>query len=226
MVKSLKPFFHEIMSEVKLKLLIVMLLVLAFPLTGRAQATADEKIGSIRSREELIKQSPHLKLEGVVVLSVTFLESGEVGEVELVSGLSDALNQQAIASARKIKYEPARKNGVAASVTKKVEYTFFKPFEENDPELRSNAEFTKKPVPESPKGKKFNGIGGKVKLSLTLNANGKVQVDKIKSDLPKEFEDRARVAALKIKFNPAVAKDGREVTQIKEFEYEFKPEND
>jgi TonB family protein len=146
--------------------------------------------------------------------------------VEIVSGASDELNRMAIAAARKIKFDPARKDGVAVSVTKKVEYAFFTFYKENDPDLQANAEITRKPAPEYPEGNRFDGIDGKVQVTLNLLAGGKIEVDKIKSDLPPEFKDKARAAALKIKFKPAVAKNGRKVSQTKEIEYEFKSEND
>ena len=61
---------------------------------------------------------------------------------------------------------------------------------------------------------------------LTLYPNGNVEVSDVKSNLPKEFEEKAREAASKIKFKPAIHKDGKEVAQTKEVEYEFKPQKD
>lgn len=163
-------------------------------------------------------------IEGIVRLRVTFLASGEIGEIKVVSGLSKYLNEQAIAAARKIKFEPAKKNGIPYAVTKLVEYNFkLYPFKENDEELQKNAEITKMPAPKYPKE---SNLSGKVKLTLTLSPNGNVEVFDIKSDLPKEFEEKAREAASKIKFNPAIHKNGNAVSQSKEIEYEFNPQKD
>ena len=164
------------------------------------------------------------KVEGVVRLRVTFLASGKVGEVTVVSGLPNGLTEQAIEAARKIKFEPAKKDGVAYTVTKLVEYTFTLYYEENDDDLQKNAEITKMPAPKYPKGENLKGFSGKVKLTLTLFPNGNVEVSEVKSDLPKEFQENAREAASKIKFKPAIHKKGNKVTQTKEIEYEFKPQ--
>src|SRR5215204_5412612 len=49
-------------------------------------------------------------IEGSVRLKVTLLASGEVGSISVVNGLPDGLTEQAIAAARKIKFEPKRIN--------------------------------------------------------------------------------------------------------------------
>ncbi len=63
-------------------------------------------------------------VQGKVVLRVTFLASGGIGAIAVVSGLPNGLTEQAIAAARSIKFEPAKAAGVAVSVTKTIEYTF------------------------------------------------------------------------------------------------------
>jgi TonB family protein len=63
-------------------------------------------------------------VQGKVVLKVTFLASGEIGSIVTVAGLPGGLTEQAIAAARAIKFEPAKVNGVAVSITKTIEYTF------------------------------------------------------------------------------------------------------
>ena len=61
---------------------------------------------------------------GAVVLRVTFLASGEIGAVTTVSELPDGLTEQAVAAARAIRFEPAKRDGQNVSVTKTVEYQF------------------------------------------------------------------------------------------------------
>ncbi|MEP6900204.1 MAG: energy transducer TonB, partial [Actinomycetota bacterium] len=63
-------------------------------------------------------------VQGKVVLKVTFLASGGIGAISVVSGLPSGLTEQAIAAARSIKFEPAKAGGVAVAVTKTIEYTF------------------------------------------------------------------------------------------------------
>ncbi len=62
--------------------------------------------------------------QGKVVLRVKFLETGKIGEITVISGLTKAKTESAIEAARKIKFEPAMRNGVAYSVIKPVEYNF------------------------------------------------------------------------------------------------------
>jgi TonB family protein len=63
-------------------------------------------------------------VNGTVVLKVTFLASGAIGAISPVKGLPNGLTEQAIAAARQIRFEPARKNGVPYTVTKSVTYNF------------------------------------------------------------------------------------------------------
>lgn len=49
---------------------------------------------------------------------------GTIGNISVVSGLSDGLTERAIAAARNIKFTPAQKDGVPVSVSVQVEYLF------------------------------------------------------------------------------------------------------
>lgn len=62
--------------------------------------------------------------EGTVLLKVTLLASGEVGDVRVIRGLPDGLTEQAVKAARKIEFEPKVVDGQPVSVTQTFEYTF------------------------------------------------------------------------------------------------------
>lgn len=62
--------------------------------------------------------------QGTVTLKVTFLSNGAIGNISVVKGLPDGLNELAVAAARNIRFDPERKNGVAVTVTKQVKYDF------------------------------------------------------------------------------------------------------
>ncbi len=62
--------------------------------------------------------------QGKVVLRVTFLYSGEIGTISVISGLGNGLTEQAVLAAKKINFEPAMKGGKPVSITKPVEYSF------------------------------------------------------------------------------------------------------
>lgn len=64
------------------------------------------------------------QITGTVTLRVTFLANGQIGSISPVSGLPYNLTEQAIAAARQLKFEPAKKNGVPQTVTKQVQYSF------------------------------------------------------------------------------------------------------
>ncbi len=64
------------------------------------------------------------QVQGTVTLRVTFLPSGQIGGISPVNGLPYGLTEQAIAAARSIRFEPAKKNGVPYAVTKQVQYNF------------------------------------------------------------------------------------------------------
>jgi TonB family protein len=63
-------------------------------------------------------------IEGVVCLKITFLASGQVGQIEVVKGLPDGLTEQAVAAAKRIEFEPATVDGVPVSRIKTFEYNF------------------------------------------------------------------------------------------------------
>ena len=63
-------------------------------------------------------------VQGKVVLRVTFQADGSIGAVSAVSGLPNGLTERAIAAARSIRFEPAKRNGVPYSVTRTIEYSF------------------------------------------------------------------------------------------------------
>lgn len=64
------------------------------------------------------------QVQGKVVLRVTFAANGSIGQISVISGLGNGLTEQAIAAARGIRFEPAKRGGVPYSVTKPVEYSF------------------------------------------------------------------------------------------------------
>ena len=64
------------------------------------------------------------QIQGTVRLRVTFTASGQIGSISPVSGLPYGLTEQAIAAARQIRFEPAKRNGIPIPTTAVVEYNF------------------------------------------------------------------------------------------------------
>ena len=63
-------------------------------------------------------------IEGSVLVKVTLLANGKVGNVSVVRGLPDGLNEKAVEAARQIRFEPKKVDGRPVSATKTLEYTF------------------------------------------------------------------------------------------------------
>lgn len=161
--------------------------------------------------------------EGYVRVRVTFGADGQIKSVSAISGLPYGLLEQALAAARKIIFTPAKKDGVPVSVTKVVEYAFSLYFRENDELLEKNAEIIEKPEAIYPADAGSEKLTGIVKVELIFIKTGDVSVVRAVTDLPKNFETQAIEAARKIKFTPAIHKNGNPVSQQQTIEYEFKP---
>lgn len=63
-------------------------------------------------------------VQGSVKLRVTLLASGQVGSITPVTRLPYGLTEQAIAAARRIRFEPKKVNGVAINTVVTMEYAF------------------------------------------------------------------------------------------------------
>ncbi|MGH9840336.1 MAG: TonB family protein [Blastocatellia bacterium] len=64
------------------------------------------------------------KVQGVVMLSVIFTADGQIANIRTVRGLPDGLTEKAIEAARKIRFQPAVKNGQPVSVRGTLEFSF------------------------------------------------------------------------------------------------------
>ncbi|HKQ74199.1 MAG TPA: TonB family protein [Blastocatellia bacterium] len=63
-------------------------------------------------------------VQGTVVLQVVFHANGKLTNFKVVRGLPDGLTESAIAAAKKIRFEPAMKDGKPVSVRGTLEFTF------------------------------------------------------------------------------------------------------
>lgn len=62
--------------------------------------------------------------QGSVLLRITFLSNGGIGDISPADELPYGLTEQAIIAAKKIVFIPAKRNGVNISMTKGVQYNF------------------------------------------------------------------------------------------------------
>lgn len=69
-------------------------------------------------------EARQLRIEGNVVLSVTFLSSGQVLVRGVLHGLGHGLDEEAVHEAREIQFRPATSNGRPVDVTTRITITF------------------------------------------------------------------------------------------------------
>ena len=102
---------------------------------GMTQATAPPKMAAaaVRSTEVEVLSKPQvqytnearqLHVEGDVVLSVTFLATGQVVVHGVIRGLGHGLDEEAMRVAEQIRFRPATSNGRPVDVTTKITITF------------------------------------------------------------------------------------------------------
>lgn len=89
----------------------------------KAKVTSPLRVIS-KPRANYTDQAREKLLQGKVILRVTFMANGKIGNIAVVQGLPAGLTEQAIAAARQITFEPAKSNGTPVSTTKVIEYGF------------------------------------------------------------------------------------------------------
>jgi TonB family protein len=70
------------------------------------------------------EEARNYKVEGTVILRAVLSKTGRVENIRVVVGLPYGLNEQAIKTARKIRFVPATKEGKAVSMWIQLEYNF------------------------------------------------------------------------------------------------------
>ena len=87
--------------------------------------------GALQRARVLAKPEPQYtedarrnQITGTVVLRVVFASSGEVVQIHALRTLPFGLTERAIAAARQIRFEPAKRDGRAVSVSMQLEYNF------------------------------------------------------------------------------------------------------
>lgn len=121
-----------------IKVVLFFVFVLSFGAAVFGQEINQNSPGEIPAPKIISKLQPvyteaarKKKVEGEVYLRVTFLASGEIGDVVYLKESSKkkkltkyGLVAQAIEAAKKIKFEPARRNGERITTTKIVVFAF------------------------------------------------------------------------------------------------------
>ena len=92
------------------------------PVDTPVQSTSVELVS--KPAVQYTSEARQLRVQGDVVLSVTFLASGQVVVNSVVQGLGHGLDEEARRVAQQIRFRPATANGKPVDVTTKIHITF------------------------------------------------------------------------------------------------------
>ncbi|MBO0800476.1 MAG: TonB family protein [Blastocatellia bacterium] len=172
--------------------------------------------------EEALKNG----LEGTVILEAVFADDGTMKDIRTYSGLPDGLTESAIEAAKKVKFEPALKDGKPISVRGKLELEFkLSPAageapakkQESDSETIYAISASLRPTITYKEQARYTqeasdrNIYGTVILNVVFGADGKIGPIRVESGLPYGLTESAIAAARAIRFEPA-QKDGKPVS--------------
>jgi len=90
---------------------------------AQVQSSTDLEIVS-KPSPQYTSEARQLKIEGNVVLRVTFTAGGQVVVQSLVHGLGHGLDEEARRVAQQIRFHPATRNGQAVDLTTNITITF------------------------------------------------------------------------------------------------------
>jgi TonB family protein len=175
-----------------------------------------------REKAQYTQEARDNAIQGVVVLSVVFGADAQIRDIELVRGLPDGLNEKAIEAAKKIRFEPAMKDGQPVSVRGTLEYSFNlynDPILPMDSSMRPRILYKEKA--QYTQEARDNKVEGTVVLSVVFGADGQISGVRVIQGLPHGLTQKAIEAASKIRFEPAM-KDGQPVSVRGKLEYSFK----
>ncbi|GEM_PF-398542 len=77
-----------------------------------------------REKAKYTEEARQNKVQGSVVLQVVFHANGSITDVKVVRGLPDGLTEKAIEAAKRIRFQPAVKNGSPVSVRGTLDFSF------------------------------------------------------------------------------------------------------
>src|SRR5262249_60720080 len=77
-----------------------------------------------REKAQYTQEAKDNNVEGIVVLDVVFGADRQIGDIKVVRGLPHGLTENAITAAKKIRFEPAVKDGQLVSVRGTLEFNF------------------------------------------------------------------------------------------------------
>ena len=178
-----------------------------------------------REKAKYTQQAKDNKIEGTVVLGVVFGVDGQIGEIRVIKGLAHGLTEKSIEAAKKIRFNPAVKDGQPVSVRGSIEFSFNlynDSIQAMTSSLRPTILFREKA--QYTQEAKDNKVAGTVVLGVVFGVDGQIGEINVIDRLPHGLTEKAIEAAKKIRFNPAV-RDGQPVSVRGNLEYTFNLDN-
>lgn len=162
-------------------------------------------------------------VEGTLKASLTLGADGRVKDIVVIEPLPHGLTEGITKSLQAINFRPAQLDGKPVAVKMFFDYIVAASYDETDKSV-SNPKITAQPVAAYPEMHRAQKVKGKVTVSALFYPDGKLNILRVNSVLPKEFDRAAAAAAQNIKFTPAVHKKSKKpVAQVMTVEYNFKP---
>lgn len=162
-------------------------------------------------------------VEGTLKAKMTLGEDGKTRDIVILEGLPDGVDEAFKKAAQNIYFQPAKKNGKPMPTTLFMDFVVSVGYDEGDKNV-GKPKIIEKPVAAYPEKYRAEKLKGKVEVGVMFYKDGTLEVVRISSVMPKEFDRAAQEAASKIKFEPAVHKKTRKtVGQAMTVIYEFKP---
>ncbi len=162
-------------------------------------------------------------VEGTLKASFTIAEDGSTQNIVIEQTLPNGVEEAVKTGLQKLRFKPAKLMDKPVPVKMFFDYVVSAVYEENDKNV-SKPKITSQPEPVYPSQYAAEKIKGEVLVAVMCNADGSINILGVSSVMPKEFDNAAKDAAAKIKFEPAVHKKSKKiVSQQITVKFKFKP---
>jgi TonB family protein len=163
------------------------------PMTASLRPTITYK-----EKAQYTQEAKDNNVEGTVVLNAVFGVDGQIGEIEVIRGLPYGLTESAIEAAKKIRFNPALKDGQPAPVRGNLEFSF----NLRSDQTRATKQYLRSTIMYAPytQEAKDNKVEGSVLLDVVFGADDQIGEIKVIRGLPYGLTESAIEEAKKIRF--------------------------
>ena len=174
-----------------------------------------------REKAGYTRAASDAEVNGVIKLAVIFDKGGNLRVTKIIQGLPFGLNEQAITAAKKVRFEPAIKNGEPVSVRGSMEFSFNIEPHGRGPDYWpagvghvGNPELIQVKKPEYTEAARNNRVEGDVRLMVIFGSNGKIGHIDVLEELPDGLTEKAIEVAKAIKFKPATYSNSNKTVNV------------